>query len=485
MQQINQILFILFSLIMLAVYVGTINTSKNEYHPYIGYWRASIFLRAGAFAAWALGPEFVGVITLANTCFIFSGVALCLVFRSLHTKISRTLINYLAFFLLIFVIGFELIRQQDGSYSARLAIAGFIDTLLTLWQLIELAFLLKRDRSIGFKIMSFVVFAQFALTMLFVVRAVMSVEPGISQLAQERNIINLWVGVSAHLISFIVISSYLYQRTVESERRTLKNLISKTSELVATTKEKNEIALLLEEKQALIGSLIVAKKSAEAGALSASIAHELNQPLGAIQLNVQFLKSKLESNNIDYALFKKLIDSIEEDNKRAAIVVSTLRNVFNQTELETKPILINQLIESLMPIFLPHARDQKIQIKLELMSEALVALSGSEFQQVLFNLINNAIDELSVIESREKLIIIQTQDMDDGILLSVIDNGRGVPQEFQSGIFDLMKTSKQSGMGLGLWLSRHIVERHLGKIKYLSSALGGAQFNISLPRAKI
>lgn len=486
MQQINQILFILFALIMLGVLAGTINTNKDEYHPYIGYWRASIILRAGAFVAWALAPTFGGAITtVANFCFIASGVTLCLVFRSLHTNISKALFNYLLILLLIFIVGFEFIRQGENSYAARLAITGFTDTLLTFWQLIELAFLLKRDKSLGLRIMCAVIFAQFALTMLFIVSAVINIDPNVTQLAQERAVLNLWAGVSSHLITFIVISSYLYQRTVENERRTLKDLISKTTQLDVTKKEKDEIAQLLEEKQALIGSLIVAKKSAEAGALSASIAHELNQPLGAIQLNVQFLQSKLDSNSIDFPLFKKLVSNIGEDNRRAATVVSTLRKVFNQNELETKPIYINDLIESMMPILLPHARDHQIQIKLELDSKFLVDVSVNEFQQVLFNLINNAVDELMGLQLSEKVIVIQTKDDNDFVKLLISDNGNGIPEVYRPSIFDLMKSNKQAGMGLGLWLTRHIVERHRGKIAYLQAPMGGAQFEISLPKSEV
>lgn len=484
MQYINQTLFVVFSLLMLAVLAGTINTNKNEYHPYIAYWRYSITLRALAFFSWALAPTFSNLfVTLANFCFAASGIALCLVFRSIRIKISKNLLSYLFLMAVMFVFSFEVVRQQENSYATRLIMMGGINSLITLWELTELFLLHKRDRSIGLKIVGTVTLMQFLLTMIFIVFAVVGVEPGENQITQEQGIINLWAGVGSHLISFIIISSYLFQRTVESERNALKSLINRTNQLDVATKEKEEISRLLEEKQALIGSLIVAKKSAEAGALSASIAHELNQPLGAIHLNVQFLQSKIESNNLDFSLLKKLISTIGEDNQRAANVVSTLRKVFNQNELETKPIYINDLIESLMPILLPHARDNLVQIKLELESKLLVDISISEFQQVLFNLINNAIEELMGLELPEKIVLIRTEDDGEFVKLSVSDNGKGIPEGFKSSIFELMKSSKQDGMGLGLWLTRHIVERHRGRISYKPAMMGGAQFEILLPKA--
>lgn len=482
MQQINQILFILFALILLGVLTSTINTSKDENHPYIGYWRASITLRATAFFAWAMAPTVGGfLITVANFSFIASGIYLGLVIQSLNKPPSKQLRIYLYFFLMLFAICFEFIRHQNDSYAARLAFTGFLDLIITFWQLLELVFLSRKDKSIGLKIVGTVILFKLALTMTFIVGAVIHVSPGVNQLAQENAMFNLWAGVSAHLISFIIMSSYLYQRTVFNESKTLKNLSEKSSQLVATTKEKNEIEQLLIEKQALIGSLIAAKRTAEAGALSASMAHELNQPLGAIQLNIQFLKSKFESEQFDPELIKKLINNIDQDNQRAARVVSTLRNLFNQGELETKPMLINELVQSIMPILLPHARDRGIQINLDLSSESLVEISSNEFQQVLLNLINNSSEELSGLDLSEKKITIETKDCEGFVEVLISDNGRGVPESMQASIFDLMKTGKQAGMGLGLWLSNHIVERHKGKLTYLQNPGGGAQFQILIP----
>ena len=482
MQQVNQILFVLFSLILLGVLTGTLNTNKDEFHPYIGYWRASILTRALAFVSWALAPTFGGpLITLANSSFIASGFYLSLVIRSLYTQPSKLLKTYLVVLMCLFAICFEFIRQQDNSYSARLAFTGFFDSLLAFWQLIELGWLYRKDKSLGLKLMTLVIFVQFALTLGFIISAVINISPSVSQLAQESATLSLWAAVSAHLLSFIVISSYLYQRTVANERRTLKNLILKSTELVETTKEKDEVTELLIEKQALINSLIAAKRSAEAGALSASMAHELNQPLGAIQLNTQFLQAKLASNHVEPELVKKIINNIYEDNQRAAKVVSTLRNIFNQSEPETKPSYLDDLIQSLMPILLPHARDRNIQIKLDLQSKSLVEINSNEFQQVLFNLINNSSEELMHLDLPEKKITIQTIDHNGFVDLSISDNGRGIPEALQSEIFDLMKTSKQAGMGLGLWLSQHIVGRHDGKISYHPAIDGGALFKIRLP----
>jgi len=110
-----------------------------------------------------------------------------------------------------------------------------------------------------------------------------------------------------------------------------------------------------------------------------------------------------------------------------------------------------------------------------------VALNTGEFQQVLLNLINNAIDSLAESSISDKTILIKTKDLDHFVEMTISDNGHGVAAELVPSLFELMKTNKKSGMGLGLWLTKHVVERHQGKITYQTSDWGGAEFVIRIP----
>ena len=111
----------------------------------------------------------------------------------------------------------------------------------------------------------------------------------------------------------------------------------------------------------------------------------------------------------------------------------------------------------------------------------LLSLNTGEFQQVILNLVNNAIDSLSGLNIQEKIILISTKDLDGHVEVCISDNGEGVAQQLIPSLFELMKSNKSAGMGLGLWLSKHIIERHQGKITYQTSHAGGAEFVIRMP----
>mgnify|MGYP000016392487 CR=1 FL=1 len=112
------------------------------------------------------------------------------------------------------------------------------------------------------------------------------------------------------------------------EKATFADLKNKKDELATTSQEKEEISRLLTEKEILISSLLKSNKTAATGALSASIAHELNQPLGASGLNIQFLQKKLSAGELTPAIQKEILDSLLSENQRAAGIIRSLRSVF-------------------------------------------------------------------------------------------------------------------------------------------------------------
>jgi C4-dicarboxylate-specific signal transduction histidine kinase len=130
------------------------------------------------------------------------------------------------------------------------------------------------------------------------------------------------------IITYVFINSFLYERLWLKEKATHRDLINKQQELTSTSLEKEEISLLLKEKEVLISSLLKSNKTAATGALSASIAHELNQPLGALLINVQFLKMMADSDRLDLKTQKNVIEALESDTKRAGSIVKVLRSIF-------------------------------------------------------------------------------------------------------------------------------------------------------------
>jgi C4-dicarboxylate-specific signal transduction histidine kinase len=297
---------------------------------------------------------------------------------------------------------------------------------------------------------------------------------GVSQLIQFDSTFILWGSLSAHLLIYIAVSSYLYQRLMKSE-------LTARLGLERSSTENTQIKALLEEREGLISSLLIANKTAATGALSASIAHELNQPVAAISLNTEFIQRQLNEGQTDPNGLKEVITHIQQDNQRIAKIVSTLRDIFRQEEIRTSDVHLDELIEQTKSIIVPQARDLKINLKFDLNVNQSIPMNNNEISQVLINLLNNSIEALSNSSQSNKEINIHTRVFGNFVELKVLDNGPGIPDQLKASIFDLMKTNKKQGMGLGLWLCKHIIDRHQGRISYQQSALGGAEFLIQLP----
>ena len=226
-----------------------------------------------------------------------------------------------------------------------------------------------------------------------------------------------------------------------------------------------------------------ANKTAATGALSASIAHELNQPLGASNLNIQFLKMKLEKGVLNPELGKEILDSLEEDNKRAATMVRSLRSIFTEGESNAQEVRLSDLIAKVLDIVKPELKNKNIQIQLRVDDDLVIRVNSSEIEQVILNLLNNAAQALANSGTLQRRITIEAIKTGNSVQLSISDNGAGVPEDFKSQLFELLSTTKQTGMGLGLWLCKHIVTRYSGSIHYEDAVGGGAKFVMELPLA--
>jgi C4-dicarboxylate-specific signal transduction histidine kinase len=276
-----------------------------------------------------------------------------------------------------------------------------------------------------------------------------------------------WLGIS--ILSYVVVLGYWL------EKLSIEN--------VQVASENEKITGLLKEKERLIYGLMKANKTAATGALSASIAHELNQPLGASNLNIQFLKMKLEKGVLNPELGKEILDSLEEDNKRAATIVKSLRSIFSDSNSNPEEVRVDDLITKVLNIVTPELRSKNIQIQLRVDEGLKIRVNSAEIEQVVLNLLNNAGQSLANSGTLLRRITIEATKVGKSIRLSIADNGAGVPVEFQPQLFELLSTTKQTGMGLGLWLCKHIVTRYGGSIHYEDAVDGGARFIVELPSA--
>lgn len=248
-------------------------------------------------------------------------------------------------------------------------------------------------------------------------------------------------------------------------------------------KDKLQIENLLNERQSMISTLLKANKTATTGALSASIAHELNQPLGASNINIQFLKSKLENGQLSPELCKEILDALQSDNERAANIVRSLRSIFIEDDLDPSKVNISKTILTVLDIVKPELKEKNIQIECHVDPSLEIKITSTELRQVILNLVNNAIQALRNSTTVNPLISIDASQHSDTVQIKVTDNGPGILKEDQANLFEILISTKQSGMGLGLWLCQYMIARHSGSIHYEDALGGGARFVIKLPHA--
>jgi signal transduction histidine kinase len=246
--------------------------------------------------------------------------------------------------------------------------------------------------------------------------------------------------------------------------------------------ENAEIKTLLSEREGLISSLLKANKTVATGALSASLAHELNQPLGASYLNIQFLQKKLADRSLSAEQNQEVLSALLSDNQRAANIIKSLRSIFSDRKIGATQVEAADLIESVLKITSPEIQSRNIQVVLALASGCRVNVNQSEMQQVILNLVNNAIQALSGVGNRTGTLTIETRNVPKGVELIFSDNGPGISIAAQAHLFELLAGGdKRAGMGLGLWLCQHIITRHSGWIRYEDVPGGGARFIVFLP----
>jgi C4-dicarboxylate-specific signal transduction histidine kinase len=280
-----------------------------------------------------------------------------------------------------------------------------------------------------------------------------------------------WITYASNIMTFVALGMFYFQKQLAKENEI-------ASSLIITKIENEKITELLKEKERLIYGLMKANKTAATGALSASIAHELNQPLGASNLNIQFLKMKLEKGVLNPELGKEILDSLEADNYRAATIVKSLRSIFTEGESNAQEVQLGDLIVKVLDIVKPELKSKNIQIQLRVDDDLVIMVNPSEIEQVILNLVNNAAQALANSGTLQRHIAIEATKIGEAVRLCVSDNGPGVPADFKSHLFELLSTTKQTGMGLGLWLCKHIVTRYSGSIHYEDAVGGGAKFVI-------
>jgi two-component system sensor kinase FixL len=219
------------------------------------------------------------------------------------------------------------------------------------------------------------------------------------------------------------------------------------------------------------------------GELSASLSHELNQPLTAILSNARAALRFLQTGKLDPGELEEILQDIVKDDKRAGDIIRNLRAMVKPEEGEQELTSINDVLHETVALFRSEAIIRNVRIKMDL-GDALppVHINKVQIQQVLINLLTNAAESMTGGESAERIIVLQTVASSDGVVkVTVRDFGAGVEEQALQRIFEPFFTTKRSGLGMGLSLSRSIIESHGGHIWAENNPDKGITFYFDLP----
>ena len=248
--------------------------------------------------------------------------------------------------------------------------------------------------------------------------------------------------------------------------------------------ENDQIKTLLKEKTILLDSMADFSRAAEAGGLTAALTHEISQPLSAVALNAALLKARLKAIETPPEI-EALVDKIVFNNSRTSESVHHLRQIF-------KPVVEGQqaaaalidpkiVLDQILSLVASRARQSNVMVSVENANPDRVLVRVDDFYTLTLNLVLNALDALEESARAEKRITIYIVSTPSALTLIVDDNGPGIPPDFHDRVFNLRKTTKPNGLGVGLWLCEQLCRNRGYSISFNSAHNEGTEFKVSFP----
>jgi C4-dicarboxylate-specific signal transduction histidine kinase len=468
--------FFIFAAIQFGLLLGILHylqgESKSKPNP---YWILALITSVTGLTFFAIGllntddiQKVPPIFTPANTLFYAAAISQGLFFYSFNHSVSKSLKLALGLSILCYGLFFEYLRQ-NWTFEARTMFVVSTYAIILAWQIRE-ARMVNRD--LGLQQLRYFQYAAIGEALFLVPRLIVLLGSNhpINTMEQLPQLLIIFTfgQILMNTISFIAIWGYW------SEKLALENRL--------TVNETAEVKNLLQEREALIVSLLKANKTITTGALSASIAHEINQPLGAIQINSEYLQKKIQEPQIDREQVKQIAKEIERDNMRAAQIIKILKLIFTE-KYSAVPTLVSvqEAIDSVSLLSRSEFIRRQIEMEINVEPGLQIPLSFGEAEQLFLNLLNNSAQALERSSNEPKRIHLIAKRHEEKTVIRIEDNGCGVPIDRQDSLFDLFATTKHEGMGLGLWLCQYIVTRNGGKINFDRNFNQGAAFEIEFP----
>jgi signal transduction histidine kinase len=239
------------------------------------------------------------------------------------------------------------------------------------------------------------------------------------------------------------------------------------------------LAKELEEKAQLVRKLMASSKAIGISALASSLAHQLSQPLTAIALMAD--TAKRDSAQTGHIQLSSSLEEISTQSIKLANLVKNLRQLFRTTSHSFVALNLRKIVDELLEIIEPSLETKKISLIKDFKSDPIIHGDALQLQQVLINVFNNAVDILALDEAEKKNIYFSISSNENYAIIEIRDSGVGISPSLLPNIFELYKTTKQDGIGVGLWLSKTIIEHHHGSITAINEPNHGALFKIEIP----
>jgi C4-dicarboxylate-specific signal transduction histidine kinase len=233
-----------------------------------------------------------------------------------------------------------------------------------------------------------------------------------------------------------------------------------------------------------MSELTIMNRRAIAGQLSASIAHEINQPLAAIVSSGSAALRWLSLETPDLDEVRSSLQHMVADGHRAAKIVDALRAMYKRDVQSRSMVEVNELVAEVFDLLRTEVVKNGVTVqKVETGMLPHVFVNRVQLQQVVINLIRNAIDAMSTVTDRLRTLCIRTDRNDDEVIISVEDSGVGLNPDDVDKLFAPFFTTKPHGMGIGLSICRNIIEAHGGRLRAAPGTLHGTVFEFTVPIA--
>jgi PAS domain S-box-containing protein len=268
-----------------------------------------------------------------------------------------------------------------------------------------------------------------------------------------------------------VLVSYLPDISPQGEVRGFYGIIQDVSQIKESERR----------EQQRMAELAHVSRLASMGEMATEIAHEVNQPLAAIAMYSAASLRTLQSGG-EQGKMEGWLEAINAQAKRASEIIRRIRRFMQKGETQFGPVDMNLIAREAEALLAHEARSHQVSVALQL-AEDLPAVAGDRvlLQQVVFNLLRNALDAVCS-QPGERRVVLSTSSDSQQVTFRVSDNGPGIDPAFGEDIFDSFITSKKDGLGMGLTISRTIIEAHAGTLRYIINPEGGSTFMFSLVR---